>query len=115
MLRHPLKSILALGVLALGSLAIVQTASAGDEGCYRDCAPRYCDRDCYRSALRYDRDYDNRYDRGYEDRDGYRDSDWSGRGLRYVCDSDGDRCYASESRYWDYREYYRRHGYHWQY
>ncbi|MGH6877317.1 MAG: hypothetical protein ACREHV_08060 [Rhizomicrobium sp.] len=32
---------------------------------------------------------------------------------RLVCDSDGDRCYRSASSHWNYREYYRRQGYHW--
>jgi len=30
-----------------------------------------------------------------------------------VCDSDGDRCYQSAEPYWNFREYYRVHGYHW--
>lgn len=34
-------------------------------------------------------------------------------GLRRVCDPDGDRCYFSRARWWNYREYYRVHGYHW--
>lgn len=54
----------------------------------------------YRS--RYDRDYDD-YDRDYAD----------GYGGHLVCDSDGDRCYRSHEPWWNYREYYRRHGYHW--
>ncbi|HEY6578724.1 MAG TPA: hypothetical protein VIY09_05340 [Rhizomicrobium sp.] len=32
---------------------------------------------------------------------------------RSLCDSNGDRCYYSASARWDYREYYRRQGYHW--
>ena len=121
MLRHPLKSMIILGALALGAAVLVQTASAGDEGegCYRDCAPSHCDSDrCYRNERRYDSSYNSRYDyhRRYDgNRDWYRDGEWSGRRPHYVCDSDGDRCYPSEYRYWDYHEYYRRHGYHWQY
>jgi len=38
-----------------------------------------------------------------------------GSGLHFVCDRDGDRCYSSYAPFWDYREYYRRHGYHWNY
>lgn len=30
-----------------------------------------------------------------------------------ACDPDGDRCYSTSDGYWDYREYYRRHGYRW--
>ena len=126
MLRFPLKSTLVLGALALVAVLWVRSASAGggDDRCYsRYCASVYCDHDddrCYRPESR---DYDRRdYDRDegrYEvrrDRDGYRDSNWRGdyRRMHYACDSDGDRCYPSTSRYWDYREYYRRHGYHWQ-
>jgi hypothetical protein len=36
-------------------------------------------------------------------------------GARVVCDSEGTRCYQSYTPYWDYREYYRVHGYHWNY
>jgi hypothetical protein len=36
-----------------------------------------------------------------------------GGGSHYVCDTYGDRCYSSYAPYWDYREYYRRHGYRW--
>jgi hypothetical protein len=49
---------------------------------------------------------------GDYDRVGYRDDYGYGYG-RLVCDSDGDRCYRSSEPYWNYREYYRRHGYHW--
>lgn len=34
-------------------------------------------------------------------------------GEHLVCDGDGDRCYHSSEPYWNYREYYRIHGYHW--
>jgi hypothetical protein len=30
-----------------------------------------------------------------------------------LCDADGDRCYPSRHRHWDYREDYRRLGFHW--
>jgi hypothetical protein len=43
-----------------------------------------------------------------EDQDDYRPAY-----RHYVCDSDGDRCYRTNRDYWDYREYYRRLGYHW--
>lgn len=51
-------------------------------------------------------EYGERYHDG--DRDDYRPVY-----RHYVCDSDGDRCYRSARGYWDYREYYRRLGYHW--
>jgi hypothetical protein len=39
----------------------------------------------------------------------------TGRGGQWhrICDSDGDRCYFAHGRSWDFREYYRRLGYHW--
>jgi len=46
-------------------------------------------------------DYGNGYYGGYAN------------GPRLVCDSDGTRCYQSDRPYWDYHEYYRVHGYHW--
>lgn len=80
---------------------------------YRDDDPSYLDRP-----------YDGRY--GYSDGrrpksgkggkgekyDGYYGKGGYDRGYR-VCDSDGDRCYLSNSPYWDYRQYYRDHGYRW--
>jgi hypothetical protein len=43
-----------------------------------------------------------------------RDGEVFGHGGYIVCDSDGDRCYHASEPFWNYREYYRRHGYHWQ-
>jgi hypothetical protein len=60
---------------------------------------------------RYDGD-DGRYDGRYYEGGYYRDGDWRHE-LHLVCDSDGDRCYRTHDRWWNYREYYRRHGYHW--
>jgi hypothetical protein len=66
----------------------------------------------------YDNRYDNRDDNGYyggydDHGSGYEgDFDPYDRG-QLVCDSSGDRCYSGASPYWDYREYYRLHGYHW--
>ena len=74
----------------------------------------------------YGEDY-GRYERSYDDeRDDRRDpyyrgeyrGDWGGSaGRRHhgfvVCDPDGDRCYRSRHPDWNYREYYRRHGYRW--
>src|SRR5580698_5835229 len=92
---------------------------------------RYSDYDS-----RYD-DYTNGYDRGYRSNytgnyggyDNYGDDDqvYDGAyggygsyggydsGARTVCDSEGTRCYQSYTPYWDYREYYRIHGYRWNY
>ncbi|HSM96611.1 MAG TPA: hypothetical protein VLT91_11235 [Rhizomicrobium sp.] len=69
-----------------------------------------CDRGAYDGSYFGDSSYrDHRYDdANYYD--GYRDRDRYGG---YVCDPDGDRCYRSHRRYWDYHEYYRRNGYHW--
>ncbi|HEX3664240.1 MAG TPA: hypothetical protein VHU23_03285 [Rhizomicrobium sp.] len=30
-----------------------------------------------------------------------------------VCDNNGDRCYSSQGRRWDFRQYYRELGYRW--
>ncbi|HEY3777587.1 MAG TPA: hypothetical protein VGL35_05975 [Rhizomicrobium sp.] len=35
-------------------------------------------------------------------------------GGHLVCDPAGDRCYSSDAPHWDYREYYRRHGFRWE-
>lgn len=61
-------------------------------------------------------DGDRRYHRrrgGEEEKyDGYYGRGGYDGGYR-VCDSDGDRCYMSSRPYWDYRQYYRNHGYRW--
>lgn len=95
---------------------------------YGDHHKKY-DRDRYdgyydRSHRKKDRSYkyDSYYDRPYDGRYGHRRSnrhyDGYDRGGYYggyrVCDSDGDRCYSSGSPYWDYRQYYRNHGYRWE-
>jgi hypothetical protein len=106
---------------------------------YGDCADdwRYCDRYLRDDAPYYYRrghygggHHKHRYHRhGYRHHNfyGYRNGHnghgyGRGRGFGhgygyghsgYACDPDGDRCYRSLSPYWDYREYYRRHGYHW--
>ncbi|MDE2112473.1 MAG: hypothetical protein KGJ79_15115 [Alphaproteobacteria bacterium] len=104
-------------LLALGALATAQSASADDDG---RCGGVYChvvcDRDgdhCYRTEARGD-DWHHGHDY-YSDHNWDHGRDWD-RGyhhMRYVCDTDGDRCYRSGSDYWNYREYYRIHGYHW--
>lgn len=108
-LTHTLKLSALSSLLALSAVGLTaQSASADDfYGRVR------CDRDgdrCYR-VQRDDDDYRStrwrreRYDDGYS----YSYSDY-----HTVCDSDGDRCYRSRGSYWNYREYYRRHGYHWE-
>jgi hypothetical protein len=110
----------AMGAGLSSTRALAGSYDGYDRGDYgRDCE-RYC----------YDRDYDGGY-RDYDRDDGYyggyRDYDryyparyggYDGYGYRhhrhYVCDPDGDRCYRSRSYYWNYREYYRRHGYRWE-
>jgi hypothetical protein len=74
----------------------------------------------------YDRGYYGKSYKGHKHKhyDSYRSYDhhdrgsYGGYGGHYggyrVCDSDGDRCYGSSEPYWNYREYYRRHGYRWQ-
>jgi hypothetical protein len=99
-------------ILAVSLAAITPAAHAGDDGYYPH---RDYDRDSYCDSRCDDRDYERhgyRYEEdGYDWR--YRDDDYS-RGDYRVCDSDGDRCYRSGEPFWDYREYYRRHGYHWE-
>jgi hypothetical protein len=97
----------AIGIL-LAVAATVQPAVAGDDGAYCDDSGYHC----YRVRRDDDSDYyrrDGYYDGGYG-RDYGRDYDGD---RHYVCDSDGDRCYSSRGRYWNFHEYYRRHGYHW--
>ena len=65
----------------------------------------------------YDGAYGNgAYDRGYGN-GAYGNGTYGGygNGVRVVCDSEGTRCYQSYTPYWDYREYYRVHGYRWNY
>jgi hypothetical protein len=59
---------------------------------------------------------DDRYGESYRHRHrGHRRHGYGRRNYDdgFVCDPDGDRCYRSDGGYWDYREYYRRHGYRW--
>ena len=121
-------------LVALIAAASVPAQAGGyyGHGGYGDCADdwRYCDRYLrddapyyynsgyywgghgYHSGYGYDRGYRRHY--GYRRHDyghGY-DSDYGSGGF-VVCDPDGDRCYRSGEPYWNYRTYYRRHGYHW--
>ena len=63
--------------------------------------------------------YGGNYGSGYYGGYGPSDSGYYGGyyggydGWHLVCDSDGDRCYRSLSPFWNFREYYRIHGYHW--
>jgi hypothetical protein len=116
-------ALMLLPIAALAAAAASGPARAGDYGygygyrAYGDCADdwRYCDRYLrddapyyYRSGYYGGRDYGYGY-RYYDRPYGYS----YGYGYGVVCDSDGDRCYSSLEPYWNYREYYRRHGYHW--
>ncbi len=106
---------IAAAFFGCASLLTTMPASAGDIatrcGAY-GCEAIHCndtgDR-CYRVS-----GYGG-YGEGRYYRSGYRayggDGDYEG--LHTVCDSDGDRCYRSDEPYWNYREYYRRHGYRW--
>jgi hypothetical protein len=123
-----------LALLAGGALALAAScgqAFAHDRGYDRDGAYSFGDR--HEAAK--ERHYDDvrRFEDGHGGHgeacdcdddaygDGRRDRSHRHRGHRrhgdyddgFVCDPDGDRCYRSDSPYWDYREYYRRHGYRW--
>lgn len=50
---------------------------------------------------------------GYGNYGGYGAYGGYGNGMHMVCDSDGTRCYQTTTPYWNYRDYYRVHGYHW--
>jgi len=110
-------------VLLIGAMSIVEPAPAAADNVATRCSSYGCEaircnytgdrcyridgfrRDAYESSW-YGEDYGRSYyDEPYYERIGY--------GGRLVCDSDGDRCYRSDSPFWNYREYYRRHGYHW--
>jgi hypothetical protein len=77
-------------------------------GFSRDCADdwRYCDEEQYDFHPRY-------YHSGRYDENGYDGRYYHGHHKFIVCDSDGDRCYRSSRRHWNYRKYYRHHGYRW--
>ena len=52
---------------------------------------------------------------GYGGYGGYGAYGGYGNGLHLVCDNEGTRCYQTTTPYWNYRDYYRVHGYHWNY
>lgn len=79
-----------------------------DKRAYRDLDRAYDQRDDGREYRHRGRGRDHGEEK-YEDHYGRGGYD---RGYR-VCDSDGDRCYLSSNPYWDYRQYYRNHGYRW--
>jgi hypothetical protein len=106
----------------------------GDNGCDRihcdysgNHCVRYSDYDGRYNG--YTNGYDNggyyggsgqSYDNGYRyggygpspyDRGAY--GGYDGGYARLVCDNTGSRCYRSNAPYWNYREYYRLHGYRW--
>lgn len=105
-----------LAALALAALMLPGAASAGSTATRcdaRGCMHIHCnstgDR-CYR----YGDDDARRTCAGCADV-GHAGKNAVGTGdeARRVCDSDGDRCYTSRAGHWNYREYYRRHGYRW--
>jgi len=108
------------GVIALGgTIAMMQPAAADDDGgwgVYCGDSGYYCN-DHYRDYNFGDRYYRGPY--GYYRYGGPRYGDWDSwdndgyHRWHTVCDSGGDRCYRSPTYDWDYREYYRLHGYHW--
>jgi hypothetical protein len=77
----------------------------GDYGGYDNYAqsPSYDDNGYYGGYNNAAPTYDNGY---YGGNDSY-------SAARLVCDNEGTRCYSSYTPYWDYREYYRIHGYRW--
>lgn len=113
-----------------GKVLLASFAGMTLDGCaYAYDDPYYHDRHRYRERVvqqqpyaqpsRYDDDYDGDHPRYRKScgsdrcRDGYDRGGYDGSRTFRVCDSDGDRCYGSTSPYWNYREYYRRHGYRW--
>ena len=82
-------------------------AVAGDYG------HLYCDDTGYR-CYRVGRDNEDIFHRRDLYRSDYFRRDFDRDRLHEVCDPDGDRCYASRRHYWDFHEYYRRHGYRWE-
>jgi hypothetical protein len=116
MIAHPRTG---LAVLAFAALMLPGGATAGSTATRCDshgCVHIHCNANgdhCYR----YD-DYDPRA--GRRDCAGCGEGDQAlghrfraGENSHRVCDSDGDRCYASRATHWNYRVFYRRHGYRW--
>lgn len=98
-------TLLIMGLCGAALCAAVVPARAGDRDYYCDESGYRCIRVQNSDAWRRDDHWWSRYDR-----DERRDYD---RDRHVVCDPDGDRCYESRGWSWNYREYYRRHGYHW--
>lgn len=93
---------LAAGVVALAVVGV--PASAGERALYCDGSGYHC--------YRIQRDEDQSRWRGEVPWYSRYDDDYDG-GRHMVCDPDGDRCYLSRSWRWNYRQYYRLHGYRW--
>ncbi|MBV8978244.1 MAG: hypothetical protein JO261_08090 [Alphaproteobacteria bacterium] len=113
---------LVLAALGAAALASLPARAGGYDGCYGYECYRGDDGyyggyygDGYGAGSYFDGGYDgDGYHGGYY-RDRYDGDGHYGYGYRHVvCDSDGDRCYRTYRDCWDYREYYRRHGYHWE-
>lgn len=99
------KTLLMTCLLGAAVFTIASAARADDRGYYCDDGGYRCIRVQNSDDWRSEDHWWSRYDR--DDRRDY------GRDRHVVCDPDGDRCYESRGWRWNYREYYRRHGYHW--
>jgi hypothetical protein len=93
---------------AMAGIALLSTAAVAGDGSL------HCDDSGYH-CYRVRRDDDDALDRWRGEvpwYGRYGDDDYD-RGRHMVCDPDGDRCYLSRGWRWDYRQYYRLHGYRW--
>lgn len=99
----------ALRLSTVGALLVIMAAPAvaGDH------TYLYCDDAGYHCYRSYHDDEHGFYQRDLY-RSGYFHPEKDFSGWHQVCDPDGDRCYVSRRNYWDFHEYYRRHGYHWE-
>ncbi len=93
-------------IMGLCGVALCTVAASASDRDY------HCDVSGYRCIRVQNSDDWRRGDHWWSryDRDDRRDYQ---RVHHLVCDPDGDRCYESRGWHWNYREYYRRHGYHW--
>jgi len=121
--------------LTAAALAMVLSAPAfagdvarrcGDNGCDRihcDYSGNHCVRysdydERYNGYVNgyYGQSYDNGYRYGGYGQSPYDNGYYGGYDSGYghlVCDNAGSRCYRTNAPYWNYREYYRQHGYRW--
>jgi len=128
MFRSAGRKLVALALLALAGIVLTGCVYGPyhhgyrDRGYYYDgyradgdhrrgCGAPHCGDAVVASHPVPDDAYDDEDDDAYDGHPGYDGPPGGGR-FR-VCDSGGDRCYISSTPYWNYREYYRRHGYRW--